>query len=54
MHFQDALAEDIRNSAARMLSEDVGPMDITAQLIPEQNLGRARVISRGLRLRWRG
>lgn len=46
MHFQDALAEDIRNSAARMLSEDVGPMDITAQLIPEQNLGRARVISR--------
>ncbi|WP_442487633.1 carboxylating nicotinate-nucleotide diphosphorylase [Halomonas litopenaei] len=46
MHFQDALAEDIRNSAARLLAEDVGPVDITAQLIPEKLLGKARVISR--------
>lgn len=46
MHFQDALAEDIRNSAARLLAEDVGPVDITAQLIPEKHLGKARVISR--------
>ncbi|MCA0974515.1 carboxylating nicotinate-nucleotide diphosphorylase [Halomonas denitrificans] len=46
MHFQDALAEEIRNSAARLLAEDVGPVDITAQLIPEKHQGHARVISR--------
>ncbi|MGQ7247468.1 carboxylating nicotinate-nucleotide diphosphorylase [Halomonas sp. V046] len=46
MHFQDALAEDIRNCAARLLAEDIGPVDITAQLIPEKHQARARVISR--------
>ncbi|WP_413615976.1 carboxylating nicotinate-nucleotide diphosphorylase [Halomonas cupida] len=48
MDFHDALAEDIRNCAARLLAEDVGPVDITAQLIPENQVGRAQVISREL------
>ncbi len=46
MHYQDALAEEIRNSAARLLAEDVGPGDITAELIPEKEWARARVITR--------
>ncbi|MEQ6917002.1 carboxylating nicotinate-nucleotide diphosphorylase [Halomonas aquatica] len=46
MHYQDALAEEIRDSAARLLAEDVGPGDITAQLIPEKQMARARVITR--------
>ncbi|MDR9439386.1 MAG: carboxylating nicotinate-nucleotide diphosphorylase [Halomonas sp.] len=46
MHYQDALAEDIRDSAARLLAEDVGPGDITAQLVPEKQMARARVITR--------
>ncbi|APE31430.1 nicotinate-nucleotide diphosphorylase (carboxylating) [Halomonas aestuarii] len=46
MHYQDALAEEIRDSAARLLAEDVGPGDITAELIPEKQMARARVITR--------
>ncbi|TFH88628.1 carboxylating nicotinate-nucleotide diphosphorylase [Billgrantia azerbaijanica] len=46
MHYQDALAEEIRASAAHLLAEDVGPGDITAQLIPESQWARARVITR--------
>ncbi|WP_163558598.1 carboxylating nicotinate-nucleotide diphosphorylase [Halomonas sp. NO4] len=46
MHYQDALAEEIRASAAHLLAEDVGPGDITAQLIPDAQWARARVITR--------
>ncbi|MBB3230254.1 carboxylating nicotinate-nucleotide diphosphorylase [Halomonas stenophila] len=46
MHYQDALAEEIRDSAARLLAEDVGPGDITAELIPDKQWARARVITR--------
>ncbi|MGM0985193.1 MAG: carboxylating nicotinate-nucleotide diphosphorylase [Pseudomonadota bacterium] len=46
MHYQDALAEEIRDSAARLLAEDVGPGDITAQLIPDKKITWARVITR--------
>ncbi|WP_136247472.1 carboxylating nicotinate-nucleotide diphosphorylase [Halomonas borealis] len=46
MHYQDALAEEIREAAARLLAEDVGPGDITAELIPEKEWARARVITR--------
>ncbi|MGC3871796.1 carboxylating nicotinate-nucleotide diphosphorylase [Halomonas sp. GXIMD04776] len=46
MHYHEALAEDIRISAARLLAEDVGPGDITAQLIPERQWATAQVISR--------
>ncbi|CAM3588497.1 carboxylating nicotinate-nucleotide diphosphorylase [Halomonas lysinitropha] len=46
MHYQDALAEEIRESAARLLAEDVGPGDITAQLIPDKKITWARVITR--------
>jgi nicotinate-nucleotide pyrophosphorylase (carboxylating) len=46
MHYHEALAEDIRTSAARLLAEDVGPGDITAQLIPDRQWATARVISR--------
>jgi len=46
MHYQSALAEEIRASAARLLAEDVGPGDITAQLIPEHQWASANVITR--------
>lgn len=46
MHYQDALAEEIRDAAARLLAEDVGPGDITAQLIPDRQWATARVITR--------
>lgn len=46
MHYQTALAEEIRSSAARLLAEDVGPGDITAQLIPDHQLATAEVITR--------
>ncbi|MCE8033416.1 carboxylating nicotinate-nucleotide diphosphorylase [Billgrantia tianxiuensis] len=46
MHYQDALVEAIREAAAHLLSEDVGPGDITAQLIPETQWATARVITR--------
>ncbi|GAB2792206.1 carboxylating nicotinate-nucleotide diphosphorylase [Halomonas shantousis] len=46
MNLLDALAEDIRTSAARLLAEDVGPGDITAQLIPARQWAQARVITR--------
>ena len=46
MHYYDALAEDIRTSAARLLAEDVGPGDITAQLIPDRQWATAQVITR--------
>lgn len=46
MHYHEALAEEIRTSTARLLAEDVGPGDITAQLIPERQWARARVITR--------
>lgn len=46
MHYYEALAEDIRTSAAKMLAEDVGPGDITAQLIPEHQWAWASVVTR--------
>lgn len=46
MHYQDALVEAIREAAAHLLAEDVGPGDITAQLIPESQWATARVITR--------
>ena len=46
MHYQDALAEAIREAAAHLLAEDVGGGDITAQLIPESRWASARVITR--------
>lgn len=46
MHYQDALVEAIREAAAHLLAEDVGPGDITAQLIPASQWGTARVITR--------
>ena len=46
MHYHEALAEDIRTSAARLLAEDVGPGDITAQLIPQRQWAKASVITR--------
>lgn len=52
MDYQDTqtyhtrLVEEIRDAAARLLAEDVGPGDITAQLIPDEQLARARVITR--------
>lgn len=46
MHYYEALAEDIRTSAAKMLAEDVGPGDITAQLIPEQQWAKASIVTR--------
>ncbi|PMR70071.1 carboxylating nicotinate-nucleotide diphosphorylase [Halomonas heilongjiangensis] len=52
MHYQDAplyhqkLGEEIRDAAARLLAEDVGPGDITAQLIPDHQWATARVITR--------
>ena len=46
MHYQDALVEAIREAAAYMLAEDVGPGDITAQLIPETQWATARIITR--------
>ncbi|MFW6345641.1 MAG: carboxylating nicotinate-nucleotide diphosphorylase [Halomonas sp.] len=52
MPYQDAplyhqkLGEEIRDSAARLLAEDVGPGDITARLIPASHHATARVITR--------
>ncbi|MYL23020.1 carboxylating nicotinate-nucleotide diphosphorylase [Vreelandella massiliensis] len=46
MHYYTALAEEIRANAARLLSEDVGPGDITAQLIPDSQWAEAQVITR--------
>ncbi len=46
MDYQTALAEEIRACAARLLAEDVGAGDITAQLIPESQWATARVITR--------
>lgn len=46
MDYMDALAEEIRDSAARLLAEDVGPGDITAELIPATQWAKARVITR--------
>ncbi len=46
MHYQDALAEEIRDSAARLVAEDIGPGDMTAQLIPDRQWAKARVITR--------
>lgn len=39
---RDALVHDVR----RALEEDIGSGDVTADLLPEQALGRARVITR--------
>ncbi|MCL7928472.1 carboxylating nicotinate-nucleotide diphosphorylase [Halomonas llamarensis] len=46
MHYYTALAEEIRANAAHLLTEDVGPGDITAQLIPESQWAEAHVITR--------
>ncbi len=44
--YRDKLIEEIRDAAARLLAEDLGPGDITAQLIPGDASARARVITR--------
>ena len=44
--YRDKLIEEIRDAAARLLAEDLGPGDITAQLIPGDATARARVITR--------
>ncbi|MGJ7456508.1 carboxylating nicotinate-nucleotide diphosphorylase [Halomonas sp. MA07-2] len=44
--YHDKLSEEIRDAAARLLAEDLGPGDITAQLIPMDATARARVITR--------
>ncbi|MGP5191964.1 carboxylating nicotinate-nucleotide diphosphorylase [Vreelandella alkaliphila] len=46
MHYENALADEIRASAARLLAEDIGPGDITAQLIPENQWATASIITR--------
>ncbi|XKH59729.1 carboxylating nicotinate-nucleotide diphosphorylase [Halomonas sediminis] len=46
MHYQTALTDEIRNSAAHLLAEDVGPGDITAELIPDTQWATAHVITR--------
>ncbi|MGS2744717.1 carboxylating nicotinate-nucleotide diphosphorylase [Halomonas sp. LS-001] len=46
MHYYTALAEEIRASAAHLITEDVGPADMTAQLIPESQWANASVITR--------
>ncbi|MGQ7288068.1 carboxylating nicotinate-nucleotide diphosphorylase [Vreelandella venusta] len=46
MHYENALAEEIRASAAHLLAEDIGPGDITAQLIPENQWATASIITR--------
>ena len=46
MHYYTALAEEIRANAAHLLAEDVGPCDMTAQLIPDSQWARAHVITR--------
>ncbi|WNK19662.1 carboxylating nicotinate-nucleotide diphosphorylase [Halomonas piscis] len=46
MRYYTALAEDIRSGVAHLLAEDLGPGDITADLIPEQQWASARVITR--------
>ncbi|WP_372613090.1 carboxylating nicotinate-nucleotide diphosphorylase [Halomonas sp.] len=46
MHYQNALAEEIRDSAARLVAEDIGPGDMTAQLIPDRQWVKARVVTR--------
>ena len=46
MHYYTALAEEIRASAAHLIAEDVGPADMTAQLIPESQWANASVITR--------
>ncbi|OHV13447.1 carboxylating nicotinate-nucleotide diphosphorylase [Kushneria phosphatilytica] len=45
MKFQEALAEDIRISAARLITEDIGPGDITSQLIPGHRQADAYIIA---------
>ncbi|WP_346796231.1 carboxylating nicotinate-nucleotide diphosphorylase [Halomonas sp. Bachu 37] len=45
-NYQDALAEEIRSSAARLLAEDIGTGDITAELIPVDQWAKARVVTR--------
>lgn len=44
--YHDKLIEEIRDAAARLLAEDMGPGDITAQLIPGDATARARMITR--------
>ena len=39
-------ADSIRQTVAAALAEDVGPGDLTAQLVPAAARGRARVITR--------
>ncbi|XGA80597.1 carboxylating nicotinate-nucleotide diphosphorylase [Halomonas sp. CH40] len=46
MHYYTALAEEIRANAAHLLAEDVGPGDMTAQLIPDSQWAKANVITR--------
>lgn len=41
-----SLSKDIQNAVKQSIQEDVGSGDITAQLIPESQMGHARIISR--------
>ncbi|WP_447555330.1 carboxylating nicotinate-nucleotide diphosphorylase [Vreelandella sp. EE22] len=43
MPYQNALAEEVRESVARLLAEDVGAGDITAQLLPDTQWITARI-----------
>ncbi|MGP9499806.1 carboxylating nicotinate-nucleotide diphosphorylase [Halomonas sp. AOP43-D1-4] len=46
MNNQNALAEEISTCVTRLLNEDIGSGDITAQLIPEDQRATATVITR--------
>ncbi|MGO2148098.1 MULTISPECIES: carboxylating nicotinate-nucleotide diphosphorylase [Halomonas] len=46
MNNQNALAEEISTCVTRLLNEDIGSGDITAQLIPEDQWATATVITR--------
>lgn len=46
MHDENLLRDDIQRTVAFALEEDIRSGDITARLIPEKQMARARVISR--------
>lgn len=46
MSIRFPLPEGIADSVARALAEDIGSGDVTARLVDEQTVGRARVIAR--------
>ncbi len=46
MSIRFPLPEGIADSVAHALAEDIGSGDVTARLVDEQTVGRARVIAR--------